>query len=45
MAYYIKIGVQTIDNNTLATLTLLIAESNPKEKEVLIDLIMNFLNE
>lgn len=37
-------GVQTIDNNTLAALTLLVAESNPKEKEVIIDLIMNFLN-
>ena len=32
-----------IDNNTLASLTLLIAESNPKEKEILIDLVMNFL--
>ena len=39
-----KNGVQTIDNNTLAALTLLIAESNPKEKEVIIDLVMNFLN-
>ena len=27
---------QTIDNNTLAALTLLIAESNPREKEVII---------
>ena len=27
-----KDGKQTIDNNTLAALTLLIAESNPKEK-------------
>ena len=36
---------QIIDNNTLAALTLLIAESNPKEKEVMIDLIMNFLSE
>ena len=36
---------QTIDNNTLAALTLLIAESNPKEKEVIIDLVMNFLND
>ena len=35
---------QTIDNNTLTALTLLIAEFNPKEKEVIIDLIMNFLN-
>ena len=39
-----KDGRQTIDNNTLTALTLLIAESNPKEKEVLIDLVMNFLN-
>ena len=35
---------QTIGNNTLAALTLLIAESNPKEKDVIIDLVMNFLN-
>ena len=39
-----KNGKKAIDNNTLAALTLLIAESNPKEKEVLIDLVMNFLN-
>lgn len=35
---------QTIDNNTLTALTLLIAESNPKEKEIIVDLVMNFLN-
>ncbi len=40
-----KAGKQVIDNNTLAALTLLIAESNPKEKEVIIDLVMNFLND
>ena len=34
---------QVIDNNTLVALTLLIAESNPKEKDILIDLVMNFL--
>ena len=34
---------QVIDNNTLTALTLLIAESNPNEKEIIIDLIMNFL--
>ena len=34
---------QVIDNNTLVALTLLIAESNPKEKEILVDLVMNFL--
>lgn len=38
-------GKQTIDNNTLTALTLLIAESNPKEKEIIIDLVMNFLND
>lgn len=35
---------QVIDNNTLTAMTLLIAESNPKEKEIIIDLIMNFLD-
>ena len=34
---------KVIDNNTLVALTLLIAESNPKEKEILIDLVINFL--
>ena len=34
---------QIIDNNTLVAITLLIAQSNPKEKDILIDLIMNFL--
>lgn len=32
-----------IDNNTLVALTLLIAQSNPKEKDILIDLVMNFI--
>ena len=39
-----KDNKQVIDNNTLTALTLLIAESNPKEKEIIIDLIMNFLS-
>ena len=34
---------QIIDNNTLVALTLLIALSNPKEKNILVDLVMNFL--
>ena len=34
-----------IDNNTLAALTLLIAESNPKEKDIIVDLVVNFLND
>ena len=38
-----KDNKQTIDNNTLVAVTLLIAESNPKEKDILIDLVMNFL--
>ena len=39
-----KNNKQVIDNNTLTALTLLIAESNPMEKDVIIDLVMNFLN-
>ena len=38
-----KESKQVIDNNTLTALTLLIAESNPKEKNIIIDLVMNFL--
>lgn len=34
-----------IDNNTLVAITLLVAESNPKEKNILIDLVMNFLSD
>ena len=40
---YIK-NKQIIDNNTLVAVTLLIAESDPKEKNILTDLVMNFLN-
>ena len=39
-----KDNKRIIDNNTLVAITLLIAESNPKEKDILIDLVMNFLN-
>lgn len=38
-----KDNKQIIDNNTLVALTLLIAQSNPKEKDIIIDLVMNFL--
>ena len=38
-----KEGKQVIDNNTLAALTLLIVEFNPREKDVIVDLVMNFL--
>ena len=37
-----KDNKQIIDNNTLVALTLLIAESNPLEKDILINLVMNF---
>ena len=35
---------KVIDNNTLVAITILIAQSNPKEKDVLIDLVINFLS-
>ena len=35
---------QIIDNNTLAALTILIAESNPKEKEIIVDLVRKIIN-
>lgn len=38
-----KDSCKIIDNNTLTSLTLLIAQSNPKEKDIIIDLVMNFL--
>jgi len=40
-----KNNKQVIDNNTLTALTLLIAQSNPKEKNIIIDLVMNFLTD
>ena len=40
----LKDGKQVIDNNTLVAITLLIAQSNPKEKGILVDLVMNFLS-
>ncbi len=38
-----KTQTQMIDYYNLVAVTLLIAESNPKEKDIIIDLIMNFL--
>lgn len=38
-----KNNSKIIDNNTLVAITLLIAQSNPKEKDILVDLVMNFL--
>jgi death-on-curing family protein len=39
-----KDNKKLINNDTLVAITLLIAQSNPKEKSILIDLVMNFLN-
>ena len=36
-------NILNIDNNTLVALTILIAESNPKEKDILINLIINLI--
>ena len=36
-------GKSKLDNSTLVALTILIAESNPNEKNVIIDLVINFL--
>ena len=33
-----------IDNNTLVALTILIAQSNPNEKDIIVELVMNFIN-
>ena len=38
-----KKGEKVIDNNTLVAITILIAESNSKEKEIMVDLVINFL--
>ncbi|MCX6813855.1 MAG: Fic family protein [Candidatus Azambacteria bacterium] len=38
-----KGGERKIDNNTLVALTLLTAESNPKEKDVIVKIILNLI--
>lgn len=40
---YRKTGEKKINDNTLTALALLVAESNPKEKELMVRLIMNLL--
>ncbi len=41
---YMDNGVKKIGNDTLVALTLMIAESNPKEKDILINVIINLIN-
>lgn len=36
-------GEKVIDDNTLVAITIMIAESKPDEKEIMVNLIMNFL--
>ncbi|MDD2287166.1 MAG: Fic family protein, partial [Paludibacter sp.] len=40
---YREDGEKTINDHTLVAVTILIAESNSKEKEAMISMIMNFL--
>lgn len=42
---YKKSGEKKINDNALVALALLIAESNPKEKDVLIKIVINLLND
>ena len=42
---YRKSGEKKINDNALTALALLIAESNPKEKDVLIKIVINLLND
>lgn len=41
---YNEDGTKKIVNNTLVALTLMIAESNPEEKEMMISVVMNLMN-
>ncbi|MCR0205830.1 hypothetical protein MKC66_14000 [[Clostridium] innocuum] len=36
-------GEKIISDSALVAITLMVAESNPEEKEIMISLIMNFL--
>jgi len=38
-----KQGRQIISNSALVAITLMVAESRPEEKEIMVTLIMNFL--
>ncbi|HLC99521.1 MAG TPA: Fic family protein [Patescibacteria group bacterium] len=42
---YRKSGERKINDNALAALALLVAESDPKEKDIMIKLIKNLLTE
>ncbi|MDR3642762.1 MAG: virulence protein RhuM/Fic/DOC family protein [Candidatus Doudnabacteria bacterium] len=42
--YSIKTGDRKINDNTLAALTLLVAESDPVQKDVMVKLVVNLIN-
>ncbi|MBE0639288.1 MAG: virulence protein RhuM/Fic/DOC family protein [Bacteroidales bacterium] len=41
---YSDYGAKIIDNNTLVALTLMLAESNPADREMLVKVVVNLLN-
>ena len=41
---YKKDGSRLIENNTLVALTLMIAESKPEEKDVMVKVVVNLIN-
>ena len=41
---YRKDGTRLLDNNTLVALTLMIAESNVEEKDIMIKVVVNLIN-
>ena len=40
--FYVN-GIKRLSDSALVALTILIAESKPEEKEIIVDLVMNFL--
>ena len=41
--YLYKDGIKRISDGALVAITLMIAESNPEEKDIMVNLVMNFL--
>ena len=41
---YKKDNSKRVNNNTLVALTIMIAESNPNEKEIMVNVIINLIN-
>ena len=40
-----KNGVKQIEDTTLVAITIMIAESKPEEKEIMVNLVMQFLTD